>query len=221
MIGSFPDRCLANLATGDHSQTFEVSKTVPTLLGLLASGSYEVKEQVCWVLGNIAGDCDECRRQIYLSMTPLVHLLLLQDSSVELLKCKVVCAWAISNLMRGSTPVSLLLDTGTALICLYYSNIWSNSITYTGRITEVMRLVEASDSTLRTEIAWIFAFTTAKDDAPLQEFISKGLFEVRSKSLQPNSTRNIRWRVILESSARILLQRCPTYCDCSTSCHRF
>ena len=48
-----------------------------------------------------------------------------------------------------------------------------------GRFYEVMELLQVSDLTLRAEIAWILAFATAKDDAPLQEFISKGLFEVR------------------------------------------
>jgi hypothetical protein len=56
-------RCLTNIATGDHEETAEVLPAVPHMIDILMQNrdSIALQEQICWAIGNIAGDCDEFR----------------------------------------------------------------------------------------------------------------------------------------------------------------
>lgn len=88
------------------------------MLELLVSDELIIKEQILWVLGNVAGDCDECRNRLCLShcVRPFLQVILLESGteSLEVLwRSKTAAAWAISNLMRGSTSAQVLLSEGT------------------------------------------------------------------------------------------------------------
>jgi hypothetical protein len=60
--------CLTNIATGDHAQTGEVITAAPALLSILDDRtgvfSSTLKEQVCWTIGNVAGDSDLYREAL-------------------------------------------------------------------------------------------------------------------------------------------------------------
>lgn len=57
------DRCLTNIAAGSFEQTEAVISAMPRLIQILSSDveAVSIKEQVCWTIGNIAGECDEFR----------------------------------------------------------------------------------------------------------------------------------------------------------------
>ena len=56
-------RCLTNIAAGSFEQTQAVLSAMPRLIQILSSDveAASIKEQVCWTIGNIAGECDEFR----------------------------------------------------------------------------------------------------------------------------------------------------------------
>eukprot|EP01035_Chromulina_nebulosa_P009612 gene9612-12970_t len=55
--------CLTNIAAGSFEQTEAVISAMPRLIQILSSDveAAAIKEQVCWTIGNIAGECDEFR----------------------------------------------------------------------------------------------------------------------------------------------------------------
>jgi hypothetical protein len=122
-------RCLTNIAAGDHAHAGEVLHAVPNIIQVLANEncSPTLREQVCWTVGNIAGDCDDYR-QVLLANGCLPSLLrfLVQCSTPgqEYVHGARTAAWALSNIARGSTPGSVFVVAGTVLAtfarCLTY-----------------------------------------------------------------------------------------------------
>lgn len=96
---------LTNVASGSSQQTKTIvdSGAAKTFIRLLDSPHTEVKEQAVWALGNVAGDCAECRDYLLNNniMEPLLRLLRESESNVTLTRNAV---WTLSNLCRGKQP---------------------------------------------------------------------------------------------------------------------
>eukprot|EP01038_Epipyxis_sp_PR26KG_P004891 gene4891-6850_t len=167
--------CLTNIATGDHSQTKSVLEAVPNLIFIL-SNSFEdiiLKEQVCWTIGNIAGDSDEFREILLLNgvLLPLTSFfnqccqyqiekssngsndkMLLHISGAQ------TAAWALSNLVRGTIAGITFINSGIIPTLLsYFDNI---------------------PFEIQTELVWFFVYLTAKDDATVQYILENGLLQI-------------------------------------------
>lgn len=98
---------LTNVASGSSQQTKTIvdSGAAKTFIRLLDSPHHEVREQAVWALGNIAGDCAECRDYLLNSgiMRPLLHLLRESEQNITLTRNAV---WTLSNLCRGKQPAA-------------------------------------------------------------------------------------------------------------------
>lgn len=96
---------LTNVASGSSQQTKTIvdSGAAKTFIEMLQSPHPEVKEQAVWALGNVAGDCAECRDYLLVSgiMDPLLNLLRESEQNVTLTRNAV---WTLSNLCRGKQP---------------------------------------------------------------------------------------------------------------------
>lgn len=96
---------LTNIGSGTSRQTKTIveSGAAKTFMELLDSPHPEVREQAVWALGNVAGDCTECRDYLLTSgiMPPLLNLLRTSDNNVALTRNAV---WTLSNLCRGKQP---------------------------------------------------------------------------------------------------------------------
>jgi len=134
--------CLTNIATGSLEQTRAVLEAMPYLIQILSSDveRASIKEQVCWTIGNLAGESDEIRSTLLANgcLGPLSRCLEGQDPSLARTSC-----WALSNLARGATPAEpflCLLCPGTAGLL-------------------------AGDERLAAEACWLLAFLSAKQAA--------------------------------------------------------
>jgi hypothetical protein len=173
-------RCLTNIGSGDTDQTREILPAVPLLLQILSGNtSVLLSEQACWVIGNIAGDSDECRDVLIKNgaLKPVAEFLLstAATSNSNLLNNinspshshsisfsdsqesqshtpSQTAAWALSNLARGSTSGHLFLSLGV--------------------IPNLVALLGHPDEVLVNEVSWIFAFLTAKEDDAVDALIA-------------------------------------------------
>lgn len=96
---------LTNVASGSSQQTKTIvdSGAAKTFIQLLDSQHPEVREQAVWALGNVAGDCAECRDYLLNAgiMHSLLNLLRESEQNVTLTRNAV---WTVSNLCRGKQP---------------------------------------------------------------------------------------------------------------------
>ncbi len=156
--------CLANIATGDHDQTGTILCLIPVLLQLICVCNNTLQEQICWVIANIAGDSDEYRQILVANgaCKPLNDILLnvsLSDQSLVNSDKIKTCAWALSNLARGSTPASTFLSNHSFM-------------------TQLLQLLNHSNLDVVFEIAWVFVFLTAKDDDSIKLLLDNGLLGI-------------------------------------------
>jgi hypothetical protein len=85
----------------------------------------------------------------------LVSSLSATDSSGGCLSSAQTAAWALSNLTRGAAPGHVFLENGAA--------------------QQLLPLLSHPDINLVTEIAWSFAFLTAKEEPVVDELVRLGL----------------------------------------------
>lgn len=92
--------CLTNLASGTHETTAPLLPVLPYVVELLAPTNPQLADQAAWFLGNIAGDCSECRAKVAAcgASDKLITLLKL-DGPSELL---VTLGFTLCNLLRGN-----------------------------------------------------------------------------------------------------------------------
>lgn len=90
---------------------------VPIFLELLSSSNPKIREQACWALGNIAGDCIEFR-DLILSNNGIAHVLGLFQGDKLKASLVRVAIWVLSNLCRGKPmpPFSMVRDV-VPLVC--------------------------------------------------------------------------------------------------------
>ena len=163
-------RCLTNIATGDHEQTGSVLCAVPYMVEILSSSrdSAELKEQICWAIGNIAGDCDDYRTVLHGNGCLAAVLKFLEECvgaaqlshRQESYSSLRTAAWTLSNLARGKVTGHSFQDTGKLAQLLQ----WMDS-----------RLVGSEGA---EEMWWLFAFLTAKEDAVVVHCMQLGLVQV-------------------------------------------
>jgi hypothetical protein len=152
---------LTNIATGEHDQTGKVLVAIPNVIQILShkTCSESIKEQVCWIIGNIAGDCDEYRRVLFANgCLPSLVRFLLSSSASGFFGGARTAAWATSNLARGSSTTASFVETGES--------------------ASLIRLICCADAEVSTEVCWVFAFLTAKEEAQVQVLLREGLIEV-------------------------------------------
>ena len=142
-------RCLTNIANGDHKQTGSVLCAVPYMIEILSSSatgavaalrrdSVELLEQICWAIGNIAGDCDEYRTILVSNGCLSAVLTFLESSVADIVRNKdtvprfgapvndrpstaaQTAAWALSNLSRGKISGQIFIDTGIMVLFQLY-----------------------------------------------------------------------------------------------------
>jgi importin subunit alpha-6/7 len=176
--------CLTNIATGDHDQTGAVLAAVPELLAIIAGENSTLREQACWTIGNIAGDSDEHRTVLLANgaLLPMCDFLgaslraaatvPLADSLVPTATPEVTsanssyaqtAAWALSNLVRGSTPAGAFLESGA--------------------MPFLLSVLKHHDLAVATEVWWVFSFLSAKEDESVQKLIENGLLDALESKL--------------------------------------
>ena len=106
--------CLTNIATGDHAQTGEVIGAAPSLLRVVGDESFSatLKEQVCWTIGNVAGDSDHYR-QILLQHGALQSLSSFLFKSMDSLQ--VLIQQPVQSVVDGGNGSSSQQGQNTAL----------------------------------------------------------------------------------------------------------
>ncbi|XP_063844961.1 importin subunit alpha-3-like [Scylla paramamosain] len=91
---------ITNIASGrsEHTQAVVDAGAVGVLVGLVSTGSGDVREQAVWALGNIVGDGARCRDVVLKQgvIPPLVDLL---HVNVSTSLRRQVC-WVLTNLLR-------------------------------------------------------------------------------------------------------------------------
>lgn len=112
------NRTLTNIAAGDKSPSEYVLSQLPNFVAAITDTNESVhfKCQLCWVVGNLAGDCDEYRATIIAAgLVPILLELLLicnrplhnstlsPETATELISDSRIVAFSLSNLARGTT----------------------------------------------------------------------------------------------------------------------
>lgn len=153
-----------------------LSSSVAGASTALRRDSVELLEQICWAIGNIAGDCDEYRN-ILISNGCLPAVLAFLESSVadnargrspvrdtgasvdeRPSSAAQTAAWALSNLSRGKVPGQLFLETG--------------------KVSYLLDLMNGQVKGLSEEVWWLFTFLTAKDDNTVNALLELGILQV-------------------------------------------
>lgn len=153
-----------------------LSCSVTGAVSALRRDSVELLEQICWAIGNIAGDCDEYRN-ILISNGCLPAVLAFLESSIadnvrsqsavrsaaapvdeRPSSAAQTAAWALSNLSRGKVPGGLFFDTG--------------------KVPFLLGLMNGQVKGLSEEVWWLFAFLTAKDDHTVSALLDLGIVQV-------------------------------------------
>eukprot|EP01071_Lankesteria_metandrocarpae_P014184 Lankesteria_metandrocarpae@DN8189_c0_g1_i1.p1 len=93
---------LTNIASGTKEQTSVLTENgaIPIFVRLLDCTTDEVRDQAVWALGNIAGDCPECRDMVL--QENALKPLLTQIREFKKIGMLRNAAWALSNLCRGT-----------------------------------------------------------------------------------------------------------------------
>lgn len=153
--------CLTNIATGQYEQTKLVMPAVPRLLQFLDGSNHVLAEHAAWVLGNIAADCEEFRRELIAqgAIAPLVKQLG-QSTEKELVRN---CAWALSNLARGPDGSGKpFVDAGVVPV-LSRGLVQGHEHSF-------------SEATV-VEAAWLLSFLTAREEDYLKMMLENGLVD--------------------------------------------
>ena len=157
--------CLTNLATGDHDTTVLIYPSLPYVINLLGSDSVDVAEQAAWCLGNVAGDCEECRARVAQNgaVVPMLALLRRPKPSPDLL---ATLGFAVCNMLRGGQLAEPFLRGGLL-----------------GLILPILSHPEETNAT-RAELLWVLSFLTSGPNEAKAAVVAAGTVEVTSPLLE-------------------------------------
>lgn len=159
--------CISNFAAvGNHEHCTIIIKEM-NFQNLIQHESIYIREQLIWVIGNVAGDCDVCRSFFTNNSTIMgiiFELISFSDpeySAYTISSINLVCVWALCNLIRGESPA--------ALICSMPSSI-----------KILLEKLNVGNLEMKNEVSWIFAFLSAKVDFPLIYVSNEDFRKVRT-----------------------------------------
>lgn len=158
--------CMSNYASGDHYHTSQMIHFFPIYIDLLTSSDTSIQESVCWILGNIAGDCNDCCNSVKLSFLDKLLMILIEKlpfvdngSINSLVKLKEVTAWAICNIIRGQhTTVSEILSKGMKSTILQLLDLLHACFNYIVALADLINLLDTNNFQLLNEIGKVFVF---------------------------------------------------------------
>eukprot|EP01032_Pedospumella_encystans_P011099 gene11099-12932_t len=170
--------CLTNIANGDHKQTGSVLCAVPYMIEILSSSatgavaalrrdSAELLEQICWVIGNIAGDCDEYRTILVSNGCLPAVLTFLESSVADIVRNK-------DAVPRFGAPVNDRPSTAAQTAA------WALS-----KVPYLLDLMSSHThgAGLAEEIWWLFTFLTAKEDEVVSVLLELGIVQRIAEAL--------------------------------------
>lgn len=169
---------LTNISSGnsEHTQFVISTGAVQAFVGLLTSDDEDLREQVAWGLGNIAGDGPGCRDYV-LSHDAIPHFLQLAAiiSTESRITTARNVAWAVSNLCRGKPAPDF--EIVSPLLGL------------------LERLVNAADQETVTDACWALSYLSDgpnhKIDAVLQTGVMPRIVQLLGSS-SPAQTPALR-----------------------------
>lgn len=191
---------LTNIASTDRTLDVVNANAIKPLVSLLVHNDSNVREQVAWCLGNIAGEGPDLRDQI-LQQSPMQSLVmnLNNPSNMQLLENFV---WTVSNLCRGTPspamsvtapviyPIVSLLDkpiSETAIVdalwCLSYLSDGDEqrieTVLATGVTKKLILLLQdpATETKWKTPIVRILGNFVSGNDSQTQAVIDAGILD--------------------------------------------
>ncbi|XP_059652341.1 importin subunit alpha-1a-like [Cornus florida] len=146
---------LTNIASGTSENTKVVIDhgAIPLFVKLLGSPRDEIREQVVWALGNVAGDSPMCR-DLVLGHDALLPLLAQINEHAELSMLRNA-TWTISNLCRGK-PQPAFYQTKPALLAL-------------------QRLIDSDDEEVLCDACWALSYLSDGTNDIIQAVIDAGM----------------------------------------------
>ncbi|XP_047319874.1 importin subunit alpha-1a-like [Impatiens glandulifera] len=145
---------LTNIASGtsEHTKVIIDNGAIPYFVKLLSSASDEVREQVVWALGNIAGDSPKCRDLVLKegAMLPLLAQLN-EHSKLSMLRN---ATWTLSNFCRGK-PQPEFDQLKPSLPVL-------------------QKLIHSNDEEVLTDACWALSYLSDGTNEKIQEVIDAG-----------------------------------------------
>jgi importin subunit alpha-1 len=141
---------LTNIASTDKTRYVVDCQAVPRLISLLTSPNADIREQVAWCLGNIAGDGVDLRDMIlaHNALQPLL-INITQFASPSLLRN---CTWTLSNFCRGKPQAPY--------------NIIAPALPILGQL-----ITSEYDQEAMTDATWALSYLSDGDDTRIQAIV--------------------------------------------------
>lgn len=145
---------LTNIASTDETKKVVEAGAVPYLVQLLSSPTAEIREQVAWCVGNIAGDSPTLRDIVLSSgaMQPLLRNVVQPDNDSLFGNC----VWSLSNFCRGK-PAPDLDHMRPALPVL----------------AQILKGDHSTDA--KSDALWALSYISDGDDDRIQAVLDTGL----------------------------------------------